>query len=237
MPQPESLPSTKTFVSVSTSLPVTVDDGESNWLVSYADMMTLLMGFFVLLTAFSTPDPAKLERMKKAAAQSTKAEYVEPYGDLAESLRKVLKDLALEDQVKIEQTDDGISMVSGGTLFFDSASTELLPAAEALLLRVADVLVSQAKNCRVFVEGHTDDVPIATRVFPSNWELSANRASTVVRLLESRGFPHDQLRPLGYADTKPVIDTRGIASPSPDARARNRRIVIRAQRMLPARLK
>jgi len=85
----------------------------------------------------------------------------------------------------------------------------------------------------VIVEGHTDDIPIVTPKYPSNWELSSARASTVVRLLESAGFDHSDLRPVGLADTEPLVPNRGLAA----NRALNRRIVIRVQKQLPQRSK
>lgn len=213
------------------------EDGEGNWLVSYADMMTLLFGFFVLVSAFSTPDAEKIEKLKKATVEYMDAPYVEPTEGLAESLQQVLQDYKLEDDVKIVATEEGLTMSSRGTVFFDSGSAELKPIAQDLLERVGDVIVEMARGFKVYVEGHTDDAPINTSRFPSNWELSAARASVVVRLLETRGFPHAQLRPVGLADVEPTLpnyDKRG--RPLEENRARNRRIVIRLQKMLPRRM-
>jgi len=93
--------------------------------------------------------------------------------------------------------------------------------------------IDRAADFKIFVEGHTDDRPIETNRYPSNWELSAARASTVVRLMETRGFPHANLRPLGFADVEPSlpnVDGRGRGIE--ENRAKNRRIVIRLQRIL-----
>jgi chemotaxis protein MotB len=200
-------------------------------------MMTLLFGFFVMVSAFSTPDAEKIEKLKKATVEYLDAPYVEPTEGLAESLQQVLQDYKLEDDVRIVATEEGLTMSSRGTIFFDSGSAELKPIAQDLLERVGDVLVEMARGFKVFVEGHTDDAPINTARYPSNWELSAARASVVVRLLEARGFPHRQLRPIGFADVEPALpnyDSKG--RPIEENRARNRRIVIRLQKMLPRRM-
>ena len=98
-------------------------------------------------------------------------------------------------------------------------------------------VLKQAKGFRVTVEGHTDDSPIYSKSFPSNWELSSIRAGTVVRLLESKGLPRADLRPVGLADTEPVVPNRdGSGTPIPENQAANRRILIRIQKQLPKRL-
>jgi chemotaxis protein MotB len=212
------------------------DDGEGNWLISYADMMTLLMGFFVVVTAFSTPDSAKLERLKQETSKSMGVDYENPFEDLSKNIHEVLQDLKLGREVEVRQLDDGIELVSNGTLFFDSGSTELKPLAAQLMGEVARVIVEKARGFRVVVEGHTDDNPITSKQFPSNWELSSNRASTVVRLLEDKGFSRVNLSPIGLADTKPLVPNRLPSGAAlAENQARNRRIVIRILKNLQAR--
>lgn len=214
------------------------EDGEANWLISYADLMTLLMGFFVIVSAFSTPNAEKIEKLKKATAEALDAEYVEPNHGLAESLAEVLRDFNLQDEIQIIATEEGLSLVSNGTLFFDTGSVDLKPGAQDLLERVGDVLVDKAGNhFKIFVEGHTDDAPIRTSRFASNWELSSGRSATVVRLFESRGYTHELLRPLGLADVEPSVPNRDEKGHPIEAnRARNRRIVIRLQKHIPRRM-
>ncbi len=212
---------------------VHLDDGEGNWLVSYADMMTLLLGFFVMLQAFSKFDTERLEQLKKTTAKELGVEYQMPYEELAAKLRQVLRDFNLDKEVELSQTDAGLSIISQGTLFFDSASPELKPRAWELVDKVGGILSESAKAYAIQVEGHSDDVPIVSSQFPSNWELSSARASTVVRLFESKGLPHASLRPVGFADTVPVAPNRDPAGkPLEENRAKNRRIVIRVQKQL-----
>jgi len=207
------------------------DDGEGNWLVSYADMMTLLVGFFVMITAFSTPDPEKIERLRKETSEAMGGKYVKPLQELTAGLKRVLQETGIESAVTVENTGDGAVLSVRGTLFFDSGSAELKPEAMSVVQNLASVLKSEAEGFRIVVEGHTDDSPIATARFPSNWELSSARAGTVVRMLELSGVTHDDLRPVGLADTAPLMPNRTPAGESiTENQARNRRIVIRVQK-------
>lgn len=207
------------------------DDGEGNWLISYADLMTLLFGFFVMLSAFSTPDTKKIEQLKQATSESMGGTYEKPFKELSDSIKKFLKEIDLDKEVSVEETFEGVTITSKGTLFFDSGYAELRPQAESLLSHLTSVLVKQAQGFRIVVEGHTDDVPMNSKVYPSNWELSSARASTVVRLLESKGFARKEMRPLGLADTEPLVPNRNeLGEAIPQNQAENRRIVIRLQK-------
>jgi chemotaxis protein MotB len=164
-------------------------------------------------------------------------QYTKPFESLNLSLKSILQEMKLDQQVKIIDTGDGIAISSRGTLFFDSGSSQLKPEAEKLMQEIAEILAREALDFKILVEGHTDDVPTNSKMYPSNWELSSARASTVVRLLESKGLPHANLRPLGLADTEPSVPNlseQGIALP--ENRAINRRIVVRIQKTLPKRM-
>jgi len=217
---------------------VNQDDGDGNWLVSYADMMTLLLGFFVMISAFSTPNAAKFEEMKQSTVRTMGGKYVKPYKEISSSLKEVLGDFQLNKEVTVTETLEGVTITSKGTLFFDSGSAELKPKAKQLMGQLSDILLVKAKGMRIIVEGHTDDVPVQSRQFSSNWELSSNRAGTVVRLLETKGFPRTDVRPMGFADTEPLVPNRTETGEAiAFNQAENRRIVIRVMRQLPRRMK
>ncbi len=221
----------------SRSVTVHQDDGEGNWLISYADMMTLLFGFFVMLSAFSTPNAQKFEEMRSQTAQSMGGKYTKPYEDLTNSVKKVLQEIDLEKEISVTETFEGVTITSKGTLFFESGSADLRPQAQLLMDNISSILAKQAIGFRIIVEGHTDDTPMYSTQFPSNWELSSARAGTVVRLIESKGLTRTNLRPVGLADTEPVVPNRTPAGESiPANQAENRRIVIRIQKQLPTRM-
>lgn len=204
------------------------EGGDENWLISYADLMTLLFGFFVLLTVFSTPNSQKMEQLTKETAKSMGSKYVKPFNELSNQLQKVLDKQSIKNIIAIENVHEGLILTASSTNFFASASDELHPDAEKILIDLGKILQANAKGFNLVVEGHTDDVSISTKQFPSNWELSLHRASRVVRLFEKMGISHTALRPVGLSDIEPIVP---IANLSPvaltSARERNRRIVIR----------
>lgn len=116
----------------------------------------------------------------------------------------------------------------GSAAFFDSGSAALSESGKAILHGVLTRLTAAlAAGYRIEVEGHTDDTPIHTAQFPSNWELSAARASAVVQFFVAEGLPAQRLRAVGYADTEPKAPNRDAAGTAiPQNQAENRRVVI-----------
>jgi chemotaxis protein MotB len=218
------------FSSVSTD---TVDDGDGNWLISYADMMTLLWGFFVVLTIFSTPDPEKMERLREVTAKAMGGGYEKPFNEVGKELKQVVRTMDMGGDIKVDSVTDGIRITSDAARFFDSGSADLYPDAQAIIIELGQILKNTASGFQVIVEGHTDDVPINTKKFPSNWELSLRRASEVVRLFESMGMRHEILRPIGMADIQPLVDIVGLDGKKlVMARRKNRRVVIKIQKRI-----
>lgn len=204
------------------------EEGEGNWLVSYADLMTLLFGFFVVLQSFSTIDASKFEQLKKETTKVFGGEYQVPFEKLSSSLKGVVEKMGLRDQVIFTETDAGIDVTFRGALFFDSGSIELRSQARDLLDQLIPIIIDQAKDFGIVVEGHTDNVPVKMKNIASNWELSSLRSCQVVRLFEERGFDRTKLKALGWGDTRPILpntDENGIASES--NQAQNRRVVIK----------
>lgn len=213
------------------------DDGEGNWLISYADLMTLLWGFFVIVSALSTPDPSKLEKLKEKTSESMGGKYELPYNELSDSIKKVLKELNVDKDVQIENLADGVKITAQSAKFFDQGKAALTTEAQLIINRVGGVLKEKAEDFIILVEGHTDDVPINTVAFPSNWELSLKRATEVVHLFEALGLPHNNLRPVGLSDVQPLVKIEGLSGNELEAaRTKNRRIIIRLQKKLPARM-
>jgi chemotaxis protein MotB len=216
---------------------VETDDGEGNWLISYADLMTLLWGFFVIISAFSTPDTTKVEKLKEQTAKAMGGEYINPYNEITDRLKEIVSKFNLEKDVKIENTSDGVKISIQSGYFFDSGAGELKTPAMDLLSKVAEAIINPGKdhlNFRVVIEGHTDDVPINTALFPSNWDLSLRRSAEVARLFERLGVKHENLQPIGRADLEPVTKIMDTMSDSErtQARGQNRRIVIRLQKLV-----
>lgn len=204
------------------------DHGDGNWIISYADMMTLLCVFFVLMYSLSSPDPRKIEEVKRQTVQYFGGAYKLPFQNLVEKLKAVVKEKGLEKVVNVEADETGVSATFRGTVFFDSGKAELLPEGSEMLSKLGQVLKQEAPGFKVVVEGHTDDTPIESKLFPSNWELSGGRASRVIRMFESMGFERKLLTAIGYGDTRPVApnrDEKGVVLPR--NQSENRRVVLR----------
>lgn len=209
-----------------------VEEGEGNWLISYADLMTLLWGFFVIIAAFSTPDPTKFEKLKKKTAESMGGSYLNPFNKLTDQLKDIFKEENIE-HMKVEVLSDGLKITSSSAYFFDIGKAKLHPNASEVLKKLAKVIKSSSQSVIVHIEGHTDDVPINNKEFPSNWDLSLSRASEVVKLFETQGIEHTALRPVGLADVEPELRTENLSGAELEAaRSKNRRIVIRLTKVL-----
>jgi chemotaxis protein MotB len=208
------------------------DHDESNWLVSYADMMTLLCMFYVMLFSMSTVDNQKFEKVKQEVSQHFGNKYESPTEDLGKFVTQVIQENGVAKDVTI--TSDGISVTLAfhSTLFFGSSSAEISNEGKLIVDRIANGLrIEQekiGKKYKIVVEGHTDSQPMASAMFPSNWELSSARATRVIRLFLENGFQASNLLAIGYADTQPVVESKNVdGSWNLDNLAKNRRVIMR----------
>jgi len=226
------------------------------WMVSYADFITLLFAFFVVMYSISSVNEGKYRVMSDALVSAfkeppTTEKLIEmqtrnpemmtgtgqPIGKsvqqpggaadrakAAESMKKVAKNvlqamqpLIQNGKVRVTQSPRGITVEINASVLFKSGEAVLQPQSTEALAAVAQVL-GQVDN-PIQVEGHTDNIPINSPNFPSNWELSSSRAGSVVRLFTERGVPAARMVAIGYADNRPV-DTNATL----DGRSRNRRV-------------
>ncbi len=208
------------------------ESGEGNWLVSYADMMTLLVGFFVILLSFSTMDPEKFEEARKSITAEFGGTYQVPYSDLAERIREAIKKLGIGDQLIIKVSDAGLEISFRGTVFFDTGSADLKPEATPVLDSLIQALHADENVLDITVEGHTDDVPVVHgKLFRNNWELSSLRACRVLESFIGAGISKDRLTAVGYGEARPLVPNRDATDTAlPDNQSQNRRVVIRAVR-------
>jgi flagellar motor protein MotB len=133
-----------------------------------------------------------------------------------------------------EQQGDRITIFQlSSAAFFASGTATLSDTGQTILGSLLGRLQSPAFAAyRITVEGHTDDAPISSAQFPSNWELSAARAAAVVRFFVEHGVPADRLRAAGYADTRPLVPNRdGAGNPIPENQAKNRRVAIELEKI------
>lgn len=205
---------------------------ESNWLVSYADMMTLLCGFFIMLFSMAKLDDTKYEKAKEALAKQFNGKYEKPPAQaLANEITHIIDELGLQKDAIVRAEAGGVSVVFQSTVFFESASAEVRPQGQQALDKLITGVHTQEQKggslYRVVVEGHTDSRPITSGEFPSNWELSGARASRVIRMFIDRGFNSSRLTAIAMADTRPVAPARPDGTWDEAALTKNRRVVIR----------
>lgn len=204
------------------------EEGEGPWLISYADMMTLLMGFFALIASVSTIDQSRVEKVKQSAVEKFGGEYVEPYKDLKEKIQEAVKAAHAQDKVQVTSGADGVSLKFQGTSLFDSGAFEIKTEGAQTIDSIVNQIQNQVKEYKVTIEGHTDNVPITHPIIASNWELSAIRAARVAQLFERRGFSKEQLIIQGWGETRPEapnLSPEGVAIPA--NQALNRRVIIK----------
>jgi len=201
-----------------------------DWLMSYADMITLLMAFFVMLISMSHLDPVRYEQVQGGLAKDIgKHESAQPMQQLKTEMASAMRGIKLDEtQVAIGQDDRGLVLDMDAGTFFDPDSAALKEQFLPALAKIAETLKSEKYSAfQIEVQGHTDDQKPTNPAYPTNWELSTARATTVVRKLIEDGLPSDRLGALGYADTRPRVANRDVnGNPLPINQAINRRVSI-----------
>lgn len=225
--------------------PPAVEDADEGWLTTYADAITLLMAFFVMLfTLASTTDEegqdAAMEAIASAFGAPPTAESKAPDrtdgGDPAEAaqakVEQIVEEMGLRDEIKVESHSRGLRIEMASTVLYAPGQVELSGEARRTVAELAEVVVELAgEGTVVEVEGHTDDAPRTSGALPSAWELSSHRAGAVVRALEEAGVPQKRLRVVGYGAALPVARNRTESGEAiPSNQARNRRIAIVVKR-------
>tara|TARA_R110001599_G_scaffold150929_4_gene335517 strand:- start:150711 stop:151304 length:594 start_codon:yes stop_codon:yes gene_type:complete len=194
-------------------------------------MITLLLAFFAVLIAVSYVDLNLWEQMKQGLrSEINKQENVQtPLAEVKKDLDEKLTDEREAELVDITLDREGIKLFFNSSSFYNSGEANLLPTGQQIIDKVTQAMNDLGYyKFKVDVEGHTDNVPINTPVYPSNWELSVARASGVVKYFIQEGIEPERIKASGYADTKPIVphvDETGIDIV--ENRALNRRIVIR----------
>lgn len=201
---------------------------ESNWLVSYADMMTLLFGFFVLMYSMTQFDNRKFELVSKEIAKYFGGN-IQSNGALLlveQKIINILKGSGDMNGVEVSKGhDDTIVLNFNGDFLFQPGEIEVSEAAKPLLRRAIGSLKSVGQVEQIIVEGHTDSDPVSSGIIKSNWELSALRAGSVVRYFELNGVESNALSAVGRGSSKPLVphvDEQGVIIP--ENKGKNRRV-------------
>lgn len=249
-------------------------ENHERWLVSYADFITLLFAFFVVMYSLSTVNEGKYRVLSDslvsafrnvnvnsrgeqiapgaktpavmpalpqlrakpvvtpsdAKEEERKRQTREKMRDMAREIMEVLAPLVRQGKVSVTEGLRGITVEINASVLFPLGEARLQPAAVKALRAVAEVAATA--DFPIIVEGHTDPTPIATPQFPSNWELSGARASSVVRLFVDTGVAPQRLTATGYGEQRPLA-----SNDTQEGRARNRRVTILIEAQHPDDLK
>jgi len=241
-----------------------VEEEEANlerWLVSYADFVTLLFAFFVVMYSISSVNEGKYrvlsetlnavfeevpksdepiqvgeitrsivnqdvivpiideesEDLDETISENKVDQKLIQGADIAEKLEQLLLSSVDKEQIEIHKNGNRIEVRMTSKMLFTSGNARLSSESFPILKKIANVI--QASDYAVNIEGHTDNVPINTRTFPSNWELSAARAASVVHFMSRQNIDAYRLAAVGYGENRPVANNR-----TADGRQKNRRI-------------
>lgn len=230
-------------------------DNHERWLVSYADFITLLFAFFIVMYAVSSVNEGKYRVLSSSLVsafkndnstppqstefspisiqQSNQADSIklidntgimrtkkqEKMKSMAKNILHALEPLVKDGQVRVTQSSLGITVEINASVLFSPGQAKLADSSSLTLQAVAHVI--KGHEHEIHVEGHTDNLPIHTENFPSNWELSSARASSVIRLFIENGVEAHRLTAIGYGENRPIETNE-----TPEGRKRNRRVTV-----------
>lgn len=216
------------------------DDINPNaWLDTYADTITLLLTFFILLYSMSSVDADKLKELSYALQKSlkgntkveeivdlnqlsveTKEDIEQTQDDLIEKLNETIEANSFTDTVKIREEDNGVVLQLDETILFDSGKADLKKNSQKVLNMVTKIIEDVPND--VLIEGNTDDIPMYNEKFQSNWELSTARAVSVVKYFVSvKKLNPTRFAVKGYGEYNPLVKNNSAKN-----RAINRRVDI-----------
>jgi chemotaxis protein MotB len=204
--------------------------GHNRWMIPYADLLTLLLGLFLVIFTSGQAGNHILKPASDKAMAAKTSTVRQDNRQLSARLQRQLQNKLHRKDVEVRYQYRGVVVSLQDRVLFKPGSAELSPQAKQTLSRVVQELRSTMgpEPRPIRVEGHTDNTPIHTSQFPSNWELSTARATSIVRyLVTSRQFPPDKLSAVGYAEFKPLHDNSTI-----EGKQKNRRVdivVLRSQ--------
>jgi chemotaxis protein MotB len=220
------------------------EDGE-DWLLTFADVVTLLLTFFVLLYSTAETDQEKFKEISDSinkhvlhkepstapiVATKVKSKTTNPDIDKAKSrIKKIINQKNMGNKITVEEHPKGLIIELASKSFFASGSGEVQATMVPVIKRLASSLrsIPHRTKHQIIVEGHTDDIPIKTNAFPSNWELSSKRAVSVLKILQKSGISSKKLSAVAYGETRPKAPNADrYGEPISRNQAKNRRVVI-----------
>ena len=197
------------------------EEGLPIWMQTFADMMTLLFAFFVLLYSMSSPDPVKYAAFANSQATQTggstdqemPSETYKDQSEIKQELEQLIEEMDMQDKAKVTQDPRGVALELDGDVCFGSGSVTLRDELKQTLDNASAKLMSNPKDLRsILIEGHTDNQDPTGKIaerYPTNWELSSARAANVVNYLIFKKVMPGRLTASGYAHRWPAGATWG----------------------------
>ena len=218
-------------------------DDTNRWLLPYADFITLLFAVFVVMYSISNVEESKFKSLSDSLTIALNVKNSENKNiifdsqktnspielninkedhllEIGQQLQNDLAPLVADKKIKITKIKEGIVITINDSLLFKSGQAQIDPNFDMDLRQISDVLKKYPNMIQV--EGHTDNNKINSGLYPSNWELSSARASSVVRALIANGVQESQLTAIGYAANQPIESNK-----TEEGRYRNRRVTIK----------
>ncbi len=211
------------------------EDNVDSWLMSYADMITLLLAFFVIFVAISEPKSEKMQALTESmTGQFGTIDLATPFQGTYKTLMAVVEDQQIFKDLDIQRTKNGISIEMARGAFFAPESAELDPTKLDTLKDIAKAIKGiDFLDYRVSIEGHSNDNPPKNGAYASNWEFTTAQASRLARFFIEQGIPANRLKVAGYADTEPKVPNSDLqGNPIPQNQEQNARIQIMVERQL-----
>lgn len=223
--------------------PIETKVNHERWLISYADFITLLFGFFVVMYSISQVNENKYKVLSDtlestfstvvdSGIKDTDSNDIEGFNnnsnlaeltELSERLKESLSSLIDDDAVSVFANEEWVEITLNANILFTSGNAELAKDAKKLLTSVADILVPY--DNAIAIAGHTDNLPISNTRFQNNWALSSARAVSVVNLMSFQGINPERLSAVGYGEYRPIV-----SNDTAQGRIQNRRVVLRVGR-------
>ncbi|WP_051301808.1 OmpA/MotB family protein [Sedimenticola selenatireducens] len=224
------------------------DDTDGGWLIIYLDVMTLMLCLFVVLLAYSSYSTEEYKALARTLSSTAtvagpvetpveprqqprerEADIERPADTEAEQLQErfqsALLGQGLQEAIEVTVSANQVNLQISERILFELGQAELTAEGREVLVKLVPLL-SVASDHSLSIEGHTDPTPIANAQFPSNWELSSQRATGVLRFLLTQGIAAERMRAVGYASTRPLADNA-----TAEGRARNRRVALILHRL------
>lgn len=212
------------------------NNSTDEWLLTYADIITLLMTFFVLMLSMSNVDTEKFAQVYEGIAKNLLkkdpliGEAKGPFNEIMWRVNDIISKYELPLALSVVKKKNGLVIELSSNSFFVEGSAEIPEEIKPLLAEVAFAIreLNDMNYIVIEIEGHSDNLPIHTKKFQSNWELSALRATSVLRFLVKQGIDKNKLKASAYAETRPKIpySDQSIDMPIDEVRNINRRVNI-----------